>query len=153
MPSQNSKHSKTYFPILLVSPTDHLKQPWSTTAKNENNYLPKQYTEGTLIIHSLLLISHLPAFLTTHINIKLLCIYLSLAMLGLCCCPRVFSSCSVQGLLFSLQWFLLLQSCRAWALWYKGSVAVAKGLVAPQHVESSWTKNWNWCLLRWQVDS
>ena len=47
---------------------------------------------------------------------KQLFIYLFLAVLGLRCCARAFSSCGEWGLLFfavrgfSLQWLLLLQS-------------------------------------------
>ena len=53
---------------------------------------------------------------------KILCIFylkfLFLAMLGLCCCPRAFSSCrggytSLGRLSFSLQWLLLLKSSLA----------------------------------------
>ena len=66
-------------------------------------------------------------------------IYLFMAMLGLRCCVRAFSSCGERGLLslqcagFSLRWLLLLRStdsrrvgfssCGAWA-----SVVVARGL-------------------------
>ena len=70
--------------------------------------------------------------------------YLLLAVLGLHCCVRVFSSCD--------QWGLLLQFTRAshcggfpcggaWAL-SEGSAVVLTGLVAPQHVESSWSRDW-----------
>ena len=57
-------------------------------------------------------------------------IYL-LAVLGLRCCVRAFSSCSDQGYSslrcagFSLQWLLL---CGAWALGARASVVAARGL-------------------------
>ena len=75
-------------------------------------------------------------------------IILLLAALGLHCYLQAFSSCPEQGLLsscdaqaYSLQWLLLLQSMgsKAWA-----SVAVphkCAGLVVPQHVGSSWTRD------------
>ena len=87
-------------------------------------------------------------------------IYLFLAVLGLHCCARAFSSCGERGLLFvavhmfSLRWLLLLwrtgsrhagfSSCgmQAQQLWLAGSRAQAHqlwhmGLVAPWHVGSS----------------
>ena len=81
-----------------------------------------------------------------------LCIYVSLAVLGLCYCTWIFSSCSEQG---------LLSSCRAWASHCGGSSRGAQalgmrasviaacllsscgrclGLVAPQLVGSSQTR-------------
>ena len=71
-------------------------------------------------------------------------IYLFLAVLGLCCCARAFSSCGERGypslwyVGFSLRWLLLLQSTgsrhvgfsscgtRAQELWLTGSRAQAQ---------------------------
>ena len=81
-------------------------------------------------------------------------IYLFLAVLGLCCCvgfPLVmtsrgyspgsrhkgFSSCSSRALEHRIN------SC----------VTRAYGLVAPQHVGSSWIRDHTCCLLHWQVGS
>ena len=89
-----------------------------------------------------------------------------LALLGLRCCKRVFSSCREWGLLlcylmFSLQWLLLLQSvgsrwmgfssCSSRALEHRLSSWWWTGLVAPRHVESFWTRNWICvpCISRW----
>ena len=85
-----------------------------------------------------------------------LLIYLFLAALGLYCCPRAFSSCGEQGLLFVAVCGLLiavaslvaehrLQACRLQELWLVGSRAQAQqlwfmGLVAPWHVGSSQTR-------------
>ena len=82
--------------------------------------------------------------------------YLFLAALGLCCCARAFSSCGEWGLLFVVLHGLLiavaslvaelgLQACGFQQLWLAGSRAHAQslwltGLVAPQHVGSSWTR-------------
>ena len=56
--------------------------------------------------------------------------YLCLAVLGLSCCTRAFSSCSEQGVLrcagFSLLWLLLWRSTRA--LGARASIVVACGL-------------------------
>ena len=85
-------------------------------------------------------------------------IYLFLAVLGLCCYARAFSSCGEWRLLFvAMQWLLLLRSMgcrcvgfsscstRARQLWLTGSRAQAQqlwhtGLVAPRHVGSSRTR-------------
>lgn len=76
-------------------------------------------------------------------------IFLDLAMLGLRCCMRAFSSCSEWGYSwlqcssFSLQWLLLWtrgsRVCGLQYLWLEGSRARAQqqwcaGLVAPRHV-------------------
>ena len=84
-------------------------------------------------------------------------IYLFLAVLGLCCCARAFSRCSEGGYSslrcagFSLQWLLLLwstgsrhvgfSSCVSWALERTLSSGGVWGLVAPQHVGSSQTRD------------
>lgn len=74
-------------------------------------------------------------------------IYLVLAVLDVCCCTQTFYSCGergyslvdVRGLL--MQWLLLLWSrgfsiggTRAQWFWLEG-------LVAPWHLESSWTRD------------
>ena len=54
-----------------------------------------------------------------------------MAVLGLLCCARAFSSCSKRGLLFILVCGLLIavtSRCRAWALGARASVVVAHGL-------------------------
>ena len=67
---------------------------------------------------------YLPIF---FLNKFIYFIYLFLAVLGLCCCVRAFSSCGEWGLLFvAVRWLLLLQgtgsrragfsSCGSWAL-------------------------------------
>ena len=73
----------------------------------------------------------------THDFLKVfLKLYSVLAVLGLCCCTRAFSSCSEQGLLSSCsaQASLVAEHglLGAWAqyLWHMG-------LAAPRHVESS----------------
>ena len=87
-------------------------------------------------------------------------IYLFLAVLGFHCCAcrlslvaasRGYSSLCCVG--FSLWWF---SCCRAWALGTWASVVVAHGLssgmglVAQQHVESSWQgSNLCSCIGRW----
>ena len=61
-------------------------------------------------------------------------------MLGLCCCSWAFSSWREQGLLSScsaLQWLLLLLITGSRLT---GSVVVAQGLVALQHMGFSWTR-------------
>ena len=79
-------------------------------------------------------------------------IYLSLAALGLRCCAWAFSSCAEWGLLFvvvhvfSLQWLLLLQSMGSRCVGFIRCGTQAQylwrtGLVAPQHVGSSRTRN------------
>ena len=58
-------------------------------------------------------------------------IYLFLALLGLHCCARAFSSCSERGLLFVVVQGLLIavaSRCGAWALGTQASVVVARGL-------------------------
>ena len=74
------------------------------------------------------------------------CIYLSLAVLGLCCCRRAFPSSAG----FSLWWPLLLPSeasghpgfrCSSRAAADHWSVVGHTGLVALLHVGSSWTRN------------
>ena len=63
---------------------------------------------------------------------------LFLAVLGFCCCPRAFSSCGEQGLLFvavrglliavaSLCFGVRAQGAGASQLWHAGSVVVARG--------------------------
>ena len=103
-------------------------------------------------------------FFFNHLGFfKIYFTYLFLAVLGLSCCARAFSSCGKWGLLFiavcrlSLRWLLLLwsmgsrrtgfTSCgtRAQQLWLVGSRTQAQqlwltGLVAPRHVGSSRTR-------------
>ena len=60
-------------------------------------------------------------------------IYLFLAVLGLCCCMRAFSSCGEWGLLSVAVHRLLshcggFSCCGAWALGMRASVVVAHGL-------------------------
>ena len=110
---------------------------------------------------------HLSQALQCHKVCFLSLIYLFLAALGLRCCTRAFSSCGERGLLFLLVLRLLFAVASLavehglWArglqeLWLVGSRAQAQqlwrtGLVAPQHVGSSWT--WAWtrvpCIGRW----
>ena len=67
--------------------------------------------------------------------------------MGLHCCARAFTSCSEQGLLFVAAHGLLLLRAQALGAW--ASVAAALrlsspdswALVAPQHVDSSWTSD------------
>ena len=58
-------------------------------------------------------------------------IYLFLAVLGLCCCVRAFSSCGEQGLLFVAVRGLLIavaSRCGVQALGTRASVVAAHGL-------------------------
>ena len=70
-----------------------------------------------------------PQFFIFLIN---LFIYLFLAVLGLHCCVRAFSSCGERGLLFVAVCGLLIVvaslCCGAWALDTQASVVVAHGL-------------------------
>ena len=87
-------------------------------------------------------------------------IYLFLAALGLCCCMRVFSSCSAQG--FSLWRLLLLgsmdsrcvgfSSCGSRAL-ERSSVVVAHGFSCSAAWEIFPDQGPNLCSLHWQADS
>ena len=72
--------------------------------------------------------------------------FLFLAVLGLCCCTQAFSSCSKPGLLSRCS--LPASHCRGfscWGAWARGApasvVAAMGGLVAPQHMGSSWTRD------------
>ena len=94
-------------------------------------------------------------------------IYLFMAVLGLHCCAWAFSS-GERGLLFVVVLGLLmavaflaaehwLQARVLQQLWLTGSRVQAQqlwhtGLVAPRHVESSWTRDQT-CPLHWQADS
>ena len=63
--------------------------------------------------------------------------YLFLFVLGLCCCMWAFSSCDVRASHCSG-----FSSCGAWALGITGfSSSNSWGLLAPRHVESSWTRD------------
>ena len=68
-------------------------------------------------------------FFLTHCLLCLF-IYLFLAVLGLCCCVRAFSSCSEWGLLFVAVRGLLIAvaCCGAQDLGVRASVVVAHGL-------------------------
>ena len=96
-------------------------------------------------------------------------IFLDLAMLGLRCCMRAFSSCSEWGYSwlqcssFSLQWLLLWtrgsRVCGLQYLWLEGSRARAQqlwctGLVASWHVGSSRTRDQTGlpCIGRWMLN-
>ena len=71
-------------------------------------------------------------------------------MLGLCCCAQAFSSCGGWGLLLVVMQGIYHHSgflcCGAQALGTQASVVVERrveceDLFAPQHVESSWTRD------------
>ena len=88
-------------------------------------------------------------WLYIFLNLFILCIYLFLAVLGLHCCARAFSSCSEHGLLFVAVHRLLiavaslLQSTGSRCAGSCGSQAQQlwrTGLVAPWHVGSSQTR-------------
>ena len=100
----------------------------------------------------------------------LLTLFSFLAVLGLCCFARAFSSCSEQGPLFFCcgVWASRCDGfscCRAQALGVQasvdaaqGSVVAAPGLwsadsVALWPVGSSQARGWTPCSLHWQVDS
>ena len=51
-----------------------------------------------MLIHNYIYLLYF--FLINSLLFIYLCIYLFLAVLGLCCCSRVFPSCGEQGLLF-----------------------------------------------------
>ena len=85
-----------------------------------------------------------------------------MAVLGLRCCARAFSSCgewgysSLQCAGFSLRWLLLLQSMGSRHVGFSSCGTQAQqlwrmGLVAPQHVGSSRTGAWTRipCTGRW----
>ena len=60
-----------------------------------------------------------------------ICLFLFLAVLGLCCCTRAFSSCGERGLLFVAVRGLLIavaSRCRARALGTQASVVVVRRL-------------------------
>ena len=66
-----------------------------------------------------------------YIYIYIYFFFFFLAVLGLCCCTRAFSSCGKQGLLFVAVHRLLIavaSRCRAWALGTWALVVVAHGL-------------------------
>ena len=83
---------------------------------------------------------------TTIFFILFYFIYLFLAALGLHCCTQAFSSCGERRLLVAVRRLLLavaslvaeheLQARGLQQLWHTG-------LVAPQHVGSSWTRDRN----------
>ena len=81
---------------------------------------------------------------------KYLFIYLFLAVLGLCFCRQVFSSCSEWELLFLLQWPLLLQSIGSRRA---GSVVVAHGLGCSMAHRIFPDQGLDPCPWHWQVDS
>ena len=119
-------------------------------------------------------------FLIKHTSFFLkIYLFLFLAVLGLRCCARAFSSWGEQGLLFvvlqgysllryagfSLRWLLLLRStgsrragfssCGAWAqqLWSAGSVVVAHRLSCSTACGIFPGQGSNPCPLHWQADS
>ena len=78
------------------------------------------------------------------------CYLASSVFLGLWCCPRAFSGCTVSSLrLLSVEhrlWALGLSSCRSGTQEFTGSRAWAQqmqceGLVAPRYVGSSWARD------------
>ena len=76
--------------------------------------------------------------------------YLFLAVLGILCCAKTFSSCIEQRLLssFCAQAFHggSFSCCRAWALGYMG-------FSSPVVYRIFLDQGWNPCSLHWQVDS
>ena len=82
--------------------------------------------------------------------------------MGLRCCVQLFSSCGERGLCFDVMCGLLtapascwetqalgcvrFRSCSPWAQWLR-----CTGLVAPQRVESFWTRDWTCvpCIGKW----
>ena len=96
-----------------------------------------------------------------HLSISFKNIYvLFLAVLGLCCCAGFslvaesggYSLAAVQGLLPAVTSLVAecgLQACGLQCLWLPGSRVWAQqlwhmGLVAPQHVGSSWIRDWSY---------
>ena len=116
-----------------------------------------------------------PSFFFYKPFLIVLFMYLFLAVLGLCCCCVGFSPVvASKGYSIAVAHGLLIavaSCCRSqalghsdfssrsrWAqkLWFPGSRAQATqlwrtGLVAPQHVGSSWTRDWTHvsCIGRW----
>ena len=91
-----------------------------------------------------------------------MCVYMFLAVLGLCCCAWAFSSCREQVFLAVLGFLIVvasfpccgaqvlgvwassavalrLGSCASWALEHRLGSCGPRDLVAPWHVGSSWT--------------
>ena len=68
-----------------------------------------------------------------------------MAALGLWCCVQAFSSCAKQGLLSrcsaEASHYSGVYCCRAWVLGTPAQQLWCVGLVAPQHVESSRTRD------------
>ena len=99
------------------------------------------------------LLSHLSFF--SFFFFKIYLIYF-LAVLGLCCCMRAFSSCGKQGLLFAaVPWlFILVASCcRAQVL---GPVGFSSCVAYAQLLCGTWElpgPGSNPCPLHWQADS
>ena len=82
-----------------------------------------------------------------------LCGFIFFTVAGLCCCARALPSCSEQRLLSSCN--VQASHCSGFShcgaqtlvsrlqqVQHSGSVVVARGLVAPWHVESSRTRGW-----------
>ena len=67
------------------------------------------------------------SFFLFFLNLFTFHFYLFLAALGLCCCPRTFSSCGERGLLFVPVCGLLI-AVASWALGAPASVVVVHGL-------------------------
>ena len=83
-------------------------------------------------------------------------IYLFMAVLGLRCCARAFSSCGKWGLLFIAVRGLLIvvaSRCRARALCAQASVVVAHGLSCSAACGIFPDQDLNPCPLHWQADS
>ena len=95
--------------------------------KEDWNELFKQQEKFQLILFFFLQIC--------YFNIYLFILFL--AVLGLCCCKKTFSSCDDWASHFSD-----FSCCRAWALGHKLQHLQHLGLVAPQHVESSLARDW-----------
>ena len=103
------------------------------------------YTNGILHPLAVLIIIFQPAFCSKHIYIYIykiytytydVCIYLILAALDLLCCEQAFSSCSAWASHHGT-----FSCCGAQALGHVGFSSCGPGLVVPQHVESSRTRD------------
>ena len=117
-----------------------------------------------------------PRSILIFLNKFIYFIYLFLAVLGLRCCARAFSSCGERGLLFVAARGLLirvaslvvehgLQACGLQQLWHVGSVVTAQGLQSTGSVVVAHGLSYsaaggilldqgsNPCPLYWQADS
>ena len=123
-------HFKTcffFFPQLPLALCSSLLLSWSFRAQEDLNELFKEQEKFQLILFFFLQICYFNFYL----------FILFLAVLGLCCCKKTFSSCDDWASHFSD-----FSCCRAWALGHKLQQLQYMGLVAPQHVESPLARNW-----------